>query len=133
MAENFDVHYVSVDVGTLAGTAVFPLFKNLTANGCIRILGADMTPSAVAGTGIWRLVYTPGSVGTAAYGATDGTICLFGSAANIGTAYRPLAGTAATVGAALSAVVPPNKFVGFEFAGTAGGDAVVSIAYLKGQ
>lgn len=127
MAGQFDVHYVSVNVGTIAGTTVFPLFKNISGNGCINILGANMTPGSVAGTGIWRLVYTPGSVGTANYGTTDGTIGQFGSAANIGTPWRPLACTIA------AAIVPDNKFVAFEFAGTAGGNAIVDIAYLKGQ
>ena len=127
MAGQFDAHYVCVDVGTLAGTSVYPLFKNIAGNGCINVLDANMTPGAVAGTGIWRLVYTPGSVGTAAYGATDGTIGTFGSAANIGTAYRPLTCTIS------AAVVPPNAFVALEFAGTAGGDALVSSGYLKGQ
>lgn len=129
MAGQFDVHMVSVNVGTLDGTAVIPLFKNPSDNGSISILNAALTPAgSVAGTGIWRLVWTPGSVGTAAYGATDGTVCLFGSAANIGTAFRPLAGTAA----AAFPVVPGNKWVGLEFAGTAGGNSIVSIAFVKG-
>ncbi len=128
MAGQLDVHSVSVNVGTLAGTNVLPLFKNVSDNGSISILGAALTPQSVAGTGIWMLTYTPGSVGTAVYGASDGTICLFGSAANIGTAYRPLAGTAA----ATFPVVPANKWVCLEFAGTAGGNAIVSVSYVKG-
>ena len=129
MAGQFDVHMVSVCVGTLSGTAVIPLFKNPSDNGSISILNAALTPSgSVAGTGIWRLVWTPGSVGTAIYGATDGTVCLFGSAANIGTGFRPLAGTAA----AEFPVVPGNKWIGLEFAGSAGGDSIVSVSFVKG-
>ena len=129
----FDVKYYSVGVGTLAGTAVIPLLKTDLNGGKTTILSAALIPSgSAAGTGIFRLVYIPGSVGTAEYGATDGTLCLFGSAANIGTGFRPLLGTAATVGTAIAAVVPAGKWVGLEFAGTCGGNSVVSLSYVQG-
>ena len=123
MADNFDVFVVTQNVGTLAGTSLFPIFKNITANGEINVLQTYMTPGSVNGTGTWYLVWADPTKGATA----QGTIAQYGSAANISTAFLPLVGTMSTYN------VPPNKYVSLQYEGTAAQHAIISIAYLKGQ
>lgn len=124
MAETYDVHYVSHNIGLTAGTTMTPLFKNVSANGCITILDASAWGSD--GTVTANVIYCDPT------GATvGGTIATLGSAAQIYAA----AGTAQLViaGAVTSAVVPPNKTVCVELLdGTAPGSLVVEVAYVKG-
>ncbi len=126
MAEQNDARTVSLNVGVTAGTVNFPIFKNITGNGCIRILDANIW-SGGAGTITANLVYTDPT------GATvGGTIATLGSTAQEFAA----AGTAALViaGAVTTPVVPPNKVVAVELADVeAGSDTVVSVTYIKGQ
>lgn len=126
MAHVFDVHYVSCNIGLTAGTAMRPLFKNITENGGITILSCNAN-SGGAGTVTANLVYTDATGGT-----VGGTIAAIGSASQVYSA----AGTAATMvaGSISTAFVPPNKCVCIELgAGTAGSNTVISLAYLKGQ
>ncbi len=125
MAESFDVHYISENVGLTAGTTSTPVFKNVTANGDITIVDANIW-SGGAGTITAYLVYSDPTGGT-----VGGTICTLGSAACIFAA----AGTAALVHSSTitTARVPANKAICVKYAaGTAGSDTCVGIAYVKG-
>lgn len=125
MAETFDVIYVTSNVGLTAGTTSTPIFKNLTANGAITIVDANIW-SGGAGTITAYLVYSDPTGGT-----VGGTICTLGSAAAIFAA----AGTAAVLKSSTitSAQVPPNKAICVKYvAGTAGTDTCVSVGYVKG-
>jgi hypothetical protein len=126
MAGQFDVHYVSANIGLTAGTTMRPFFKNITENGGITILSCNANAGG-AGTVTANLIYTDATGGT-----SQGTIAALGSASQVYAA----AGTAALLvaGVIASAFVPPNKCVGVELgAGTAGSNTIVSLAYLKGQ
>ena len=125
MAETYDVHYVTGVIGLTAGTTMTPIFKNITANGCIRILDANIWSNN--GTVSANLIYCDPTGGT-----VGGTIATLGSAAQVFAA----AGTAQVIiaGEVTSAVVPPNKTVCVELlGGTAGADTTVTVAYVKGQ
>lgn len=126
MAGQFDVHFVTNNIGLTAGTTLTPLLKNITSNGGITILDANIW-SGGAGTMTAMLVYTDPTGGT-----VGGTIATLGSAAQVFVA----AGTAALViaGTVTSGFVPPNKTVSVQLgAGTAGSNTCVTVAYIKGQ
>jgi hypothetical protein len=125
MAETYDVHYIAHNIGLTAGTTMTPLFKNVTANGCITILDANAWGSD--GTVTANLIYCDPTGGT-----VGGTIATLGSAAQIYAA----AGTAQVMinGAVTTALVEPNKVVAVELLdGTAPGSLVIEVAYVKGQ
>ena len=125
MAETFDVIYVTANLGLTAGTTSTPVFKNITANGDITVVDANIW-SGGAGTITAYLVYSDPTGGT-----VGGTICTLGSAAQVFAA----AGTAALLKTSTitTARVPANKAICVKYdAGTAGTDTCVSIGYVKG-
>lgn len=125
MAQQYDVHYVTSNIGLTAGTTSTPIFKNLTANGAITVVDANIW-SGGAGTITAYLVYSDPTGGT-----VGGTICTLGSAAAVFAA----AGTAAILKSSTitSAQVPPNKAICVKLAaGTAGTDTCVSFGFVKG-
>lgn len=125
MADIYDVHYVAHNIGLTAGTTMTPIFKNITANGCIRIL--DVNAWGSDGTVTANLVYCDPTGGT-----VGGTIATIGSADQVYAA----AGTAQLIvaGEVTAPVVPPNKVVSVELgAGDAPASLVVEVAYVKGS
>ena len=124
MADMYNVHYISHNVGLTANTVITPIFKNITANGAITILDAnfwsnDGTCSAV-------LVYCDATGGT-----VGGTVATLGSASQIFAA----AGTAQLIvaGAVTAGEIPPNAVVALEITdGTAGADTHIELAWVKG-
>lgn len=123
MAQNYDVHYVTTGIGITAGTASIPLFHNIEANGCIRVVDAHMG-AAAAGTVTANLCWLDTTGGT-----VQGTVATLGSASTV-YAAKSVAGT----GTVSTAVVAPGKWVGVTLgAGTAGAGQFVTVAYIKGQ
>jgi hypothetical protein len=125
MADNNDIHYICHNIGLTAGTTMTPIFKNITGNGCIRIL--DVGAWGSDGTVTANLIYCDATGGT-----VGGTIATIGSADNIyaaaGTAQVRVDGTIS------SAVVPPNKVVAVELgAGQAPASLEIEVAWVKGQ
>lgn len=125
MADNYDVHYVAHNIGLTAGTTMTPIFKNISANGTIRIL--DVNAWGSDGTVTANLIYCDPTGGT-----VGGTIATIGSADQVYAA----AGTAQLVvaGEVTTAIVPPNKTVCVELgAGVAPASFEVGVAYVKGS
>ena len=126
MASSNDIRHVDLNIGLTAGTASMPVFKNITENGCIRILDANIW-SGGAGTITAYLTCNDPTGGTVL-----GTICQLGTADHVYAA----AGTSAvrTAATITTAVVPANTTVCVKLdAGTAGSDTTVDLAYVKGQ
>jgi len=126
MASSNDIRHVDLNIGLTAGTASMPVFKNITENGCIRILDANIW-SGGAGTITAYLTCNDPTGGTVL-----GTICQLGTADQEYAA----AGTAALViaGDISDPIVPPNRTVCAKLLDVeAGSNTVVSVAYVKGQ
>jgi hypothetical protein len=125
MADNNDIHHFVHNIGLTAGTTMTPLFKNVSANGCIRILDAGMWSND--GTVTANLIYCDPTGGT-----VGGTIATLGSADQIYAAAST--GQLIVDGVVASPIVPPNKVVAVELlAGTAGSGTTIGLSYLKGQ
>ncbi len=137
MSESFDVHTVSLVMGSFAGATEIPLFRVPVVGGGITVLEATAFQNGGGGTGVlagtaigaklitFGTVGAPGTAGTVP--TVNGTIGNFA-----GTIYTG-AGTVhvCTIG---TPYVGPGYFIGFdETAGTLNAGLTINIAYVMGR
>lgn len=122
---SLDVHIVSENIGALAGTAVWPIFKVPTLAGGISIQGAQVTQGGSVNSSL-RLVVL-GTSGTAASGTITSTA--------IGGTATPFANGVPKAFTISTAFVPEGQYVGVEETGVVACNArcAVSLSYVMGR
>lgn len=115
-----DVQFINVQTYGTAGTVNYAIFKNITGNGKISIVDANIK-TTTASTIALSLVYLDTTCGT-----IQGTVATWAGTTYAGT---PLAATLAS-----SVIVPEDKWLALQAGAGAlqGAEHIVEVAYVKG-
>lgn len=125
MAENMDVHLVTIPLGAQSGATELPWVYLPNKGGAITVLSAHLAGTA-AGTVVGGKLVTLSDAGTP---ALDGTIGSFAGTCVLaaGVVFALTVSTAAVGGTA-------GKWIGFDMAsGTVASGTFISLAYTTGK